>query len=128
MHRFFLPLIILILSISCDQEIELEPPENLLDEASYLDVYIELKLFDAMIQAVDTVQNQDSLRMELFKYYGVSEENFKESHAYYQSQSALHQIRLDSATSRLARIIEEMDSDFANQTNQPESNSRENRP
>ncbi len=92
--------------LGCEERTEIEPPVNLLDEATYIDVYIELHLFNAMVEAVDTVMYQDSLMTELFNKYSIAESDFRDSHAFYQSQTQLQQVRLDTATARLARALE----------------------
>ncbi len=84
----------------------MQPPENLIEEDLYIDVFVELHLLNAFIEATDSLMNQDSLKHELFKKYTIPENDFLSSHAYYQSQTQLQQIRLDSASARLSRTVE----------------------
>lgn len=100
--------VLLFLSLfifGCNEKIELQPPENLIDEATYLNMYIELHLFNSLVGAVDTLENEDSLKTELFNKYSISEVDFRESHKYYQSQTQLHKIRIDTAIARLERSL-----------------------
>lgn len=106
MQRYLLFISIIFLLSSCSKEVQNLPPENLLGEETYLDVYIDLHLFNAMVQAVDTVMNEDSLRLALFDHYSVTEDQFRSSHAFYQSQTLEQQARLDTAVARIARNLE----------------------
>lgn len=108
MRSILFLLLFLVIGSGCKEELELPFPENLIDEKKYVDVYIDLHLFNAMVQAVDTVMNEDSLRMALFSQYEINEEWFKSSHAYYQSQTQEQQTRLDTAVTRIARTLEMM--------------------
>lgn len=108
MRSILFLLLFLVIGNGCKEELELPVPENLIDEKKYVDVYIDLHLFNAMVQAVDTVMNEDSLRMALFSQYGINEEWFKSSHAYYQSQTQEQQTRLDTAVTRIAHTLEMM--------------------
>ena len=98
-------LFLLFLVFGCNQKIEIQPPEKLIDETRYLNIYIELHLFNSLVGAVDTLENEDSLKTELFNKYSVSEVSFRESHSYYQSQTQLHKIRIDTAIARLERTL-----------------------
>lgn len=99
-------LLALLLNIACEDNNEVDPPENLIDEATYLDLYVELHLFNALVEAVDSVINQDSLKVKLFEKYSTKESDFRASHSYYQSQTQLQQVRLDTASARLSRTLE----------------------
>lgn len=113
-----LVLFIGVLLFACEEKTEQEPPLNLIDEATYIDVYVELHLFNAMVEAVDTLLNQDSLKTELFNKYSVIEDDFRVSHAFYQSQTQLQQVRLDTAIARLARTLEALNEPRIIQPNQ----------
>jgi hypothetical protein len=99
-------LTILLLNIACKDKTDVDPPENLIDEATYIDLYVELHLFNALVEAVDSVINQDSLKFKLFEKYATKESDFRASHSYYQSQTQTQQVRLDTASARLSRTLE----------------------
>ena len=116
--KLFLVLITGILLLGCEENLEIDAPDKLIDEATYIDVYIELHLFNAMVEAVDTVLHQDSLKAQLFEKYSIQESDFLSSHSYYQSQTQLQQVRLDTAIARLARTLEALNSQKIIQPNQ----------
>ncbi len=104
--NIFFYILIAVTLHACEHKIEMQPPENLIEEDLYIDVFVELHLLNAFIEATDSLMNQDSLKHELFKKYTIPENDFLSSHAYYQSQTQLQQIRLDSASARLSRTVE----------------------
>ncbi|MBO6792533.1 MAG: DUF4296 domain-containing protein [Balneolaceae bacterium] len=104
--RWFILSVSIILSVGCEEEPILLPPTNLLAENVYLEVLTEVHLYNALVQSADSVANQDSLRLALYDHYQVSEDQFLESHTYYQSQVMLQKVRLDSVSSRLKRSLE----------------------
>lgn len=128
MNHMFLVLLTVLFLYSCKETIEKEPPVNLIEESTYVNLYVELHLFNAMVEAVDTVMNQDSLLSALYKKYSINEDEFKVSHAYYQSQTQLQQIRLDSASARLARTLEALNAPRILQPNQLNDNTQDSRP
>jgi len=128
MSRFIFVALIGFILASCEQTQETNPPLNLLPEPTYIDVYIELHLFNALVQAVDTVMNQDSLKSELFNKYSITEKDFIASHSYYQSQTLLQQARLDTAVARLARSLEIMNTTKILQPTQAVGNVRDSLP
>lgn len=128
MKQLLVVLFFCVSFLGCNEKTEIEPPISLIDEATYIDVYIELHLFNAMVEAVDTVKNQDSLMTELFSKYSITESIFRESHAFYQSQTLLQQIRLDTATARLARALEALNETRLLQPTQQDDNIPASRP
>lgn len=97
MRAYYFALIItsLLLFSGCEEEYMSEP-ENLIPEDNYIDLLVELQLFDALIYTSDSLSYTDSLKIELFKYYDTTEEDFFLSHRYYQSKIPEHKVRLDS--------------------------------
>jgi len=108
MLRFSLIFFLGLLLVSCEDPETLEPPQNLIDEDTYLRMFIDLHIFNAMVQSVDSVANRDSLRLALFDNYSITEEDFQATHTYYQSQPTLQKTRLDTASARIERILNEM--------------------
>ena len=66
-----------------------------------MDIFIDLKLFNAMVQSTDSLIVDQSLKQEIFEHYGVSEDVFLTNHAYYQSFPMEQSHRIDSAISIL---------------------------
>jgi hypothetical protein len=128
MKDLLLVLFVGLILISCEENLEIDPPENLISEATYIDLYVELHLFNALVEAVDTVMNQDSLMNELYEKYSVSEQSFRESHSFYQSQTQQQQVRLDTASARLARTLEALNAPRIIQPNQLGGSIQDSRP
>lgn len=70
-------------------------------EDIYIDLLVELQLFDALIYTSDSLSYKDSLKVELFNHYNTTEEEFFFSHRYYQSKIPEHKVRLDSVLKRV---------------------------
>ncbi len=104
--RIVFLLLPLFFFVGCEEEPVYSPPSNLLPEAQYLKVLTEVHLFNALVQSADSVANEDSLRLALYMHYNVTENQFLESHTYYQSQPMQHTIRLDSVSNRLKKTLE----------------------
>lgn len=98
----------------CEKKQEILPPVPLLDESTYLEMMIEMKLFNAMIQSSDTVVVADSLKGDIFDYYGVPEEVFLANHTYYQSFPEAQKERIDSALKIIERTLDSLDSEPQN--------------
>lgn len=97
MRAYYFGLVIacVFLFSACKDEF-LSKPENLISENTYIDLLVELQLFDALIYTSDSLSYKDSLKTELYTYYNTTEEDFFLSHRYYQSRIAEHKVRLDS--------------------------------
>ncbi len=80
-------------------------PAFLLDEETYIELYVELKLLDTIKQSVDSSQFDSTLKDRIYDHYGITEEVFLESHAYYQSKPAEHVARLEKASQLIEASI-----------------------
>lgn len=95
---------ILLLTFSGCDEKEITPkPEYLIPEDTYINLLVELQLFDALVYTTEDSIYTDSLRAELFNYFEISEEEFRESNGYYQSNVTEHIVRLDSVLKAIER-------------------------
>jgi len=83
MNKIFLVLPLLLLTGSCTESDK--PPENLLPEDTYVKILGELYLAHNLRELdIENVQMTDSIRQKLFSEYEVTQEQFTESHHYYQ--------------------------------------------
>ncbi|MBO6523884.1 MAG: DUF4296 domain-containing protein [Balneolaceae bacterium] len=105
MQKWFPALLILITVVfaGCNKKELVPKPENLIPEKTYVKVITELQLLDAWIYTSEEVTNPDSIMLEMFTYYGITETQFEQSHAYYQSDPENHTARIDSALNILEK-------------------------
>ncbi len=83
MNKILLIFISSIMMASCNESEK--PPENLLPEDTYIQLLGELYLAHNLRDLdIENIQMTDSVRQELFSKYGVTREQFTESHHYYQ--------------------------------------------
>lgn len=109
---------LLIFFAGCNEKELVPKPENLIPEETYVKVITELQLLDSWVYTNEEVTNPDSIMLEIFAFYEISEEQFEQSHAYYQSQPENHNARIDSALSILEKEQERL-----NQSSEGESDS-----
>jgi len=78
------------------------PPENLVEEDTYIHLLIELQLLRSYQESLppDSL-NVDSLKSVIFDKYGVTELQFRMSHSYYQRQ-------VDEQKQRVVRAIDSL--------------------
>lgn len=91
-----------------------EKPENLIEEDTYIDILVELQLTRTHHNALPDSVNADSLIQLIYEKYDVDENQFVNSHTYYQTQVRSQLGRTDNAIERLQeeqqRIEDRMDS------------------
>jgi hypothetical protein len=104
--RFLIFLLTALFFVGCEEEPVYSPPVDLLPEQLYMNVLTEVHLFNALVQSADSVANEDSLRLALYAHFEVTEQQFLESHAFYQSQPMQQTVRLDSISNRLKRSLD----------------------
>lgn len=83
-----------------------QKPDDLIDEQTYIKLLAELQLTKSYrdILPADSLV-ADSLRSEVYEKYDITEERFKLSHRYYQSQNVEQQERIEQAI-ELLRVDE----------------------
>lgn len=102
--RILLFLGILVLPLfSCGRETT--PPKGILEESLYLDLTAELYFTMQLIELQENYEQEDSLRQLVFEHYGVSADQFRKSHRYYQSDIDGQLIRLDTLRARFDREV-----------------------
>jgi hypothetical protein len=92
----------------CGDDHPIPKPEPLLDEEVYLQLMVELKLVNAIVQTTDSTVSANVLKDRLFEYYNIEEQIFLDNHTYYQSFPEQQKIRLDSASARLLRVLTQL--------------------
>ena len=106
-----LPVLVIILAAvlsGCDGKELVSKPENLIPEEKYVKVITELQLLDSWVYTSEEISNPDSIMLEIFTFYGVTNEQFEQSHAYYQSKPQEHSARIDSALKILEKEQEKL--------------------
>lgn len=100
-------LLILTLTAGC---MEKDNPPNLIEEDTYINMLAELQLVKSYRQdfAADS-SKVDSLTNLIYKKYNVTEEQFRESHNFYQEDPLEQKKRVDMAIERLR--MDEVQSD-----------------
>lgn len=89
--------ILVIFFVGCAEKELVPKPENLIPEEIYVKVIVELQLLDSWVYTSEEITNPDSIMLEMFAFYGLTETQFEQSHAYYQSHPENHLARIDSA-------------------------------
>lgn len=72
-------------------------------------MFTEFVILNQINSHLITDQERDSLRNEVYVHYDVPEEQFRRSHEYYQSQPELQTVRIDSISSHLRSLRDEID-------------------
>lgn len=91
-----------VTATSCTEE----TPRHLIPENTYVDLLVELQLLDSYVyySQPDSLK-VDSLRMVIFRHYGVTASQFRASHTYYQDHD------LEAHRSRIGKAIEALRKD-----------------
>lgn len=98
---FLFLLSVVLLSAGCTDN-EPQPPENLIKEDRYIDLLAEFQMIRSYQETLpqDSVV-VDSLTRVVYKKYGISREQFIESHNYYRQDFEQQIERLDEAIERI---------------------------
>lgn len=97
----FLFLLILIQGCAPNTENPVAKPDDLIPESEYIDLLIEMQLAKIVFNTEDEFANADSLIEAIYNKYGISEEQYQTSHAWYQSDYTEQQERIEIAKDRL---------------------------
>lgn len=96
----FLFLMGVILMTGCMEEDS--PPPDLIQEDTYIDLLVEMQLVKSYQERVFPDSNiTDSLLPKIMDEYGITVDQFKRSHHYYQDQVSQQQERINEAIDRL---------------------------
>lgn len=103
MKRLLIAVILLITTFGCSSESS--PPDELIDEQTYEQMFMEFAIINQLDQRLLQKNSQDNLRQIVYEYYNVTEEEFRISHEYYESQvdDQLERVKEMSRTLRTER-------------------------
>lgn len=102
----FLTMLLLSGTAACTGNVSDDPPENLIEEDTYINLLIELQLLKSYQESVPPDSTDiDSLKSLIFDKYNVSELRFRLSHAYYQKQVEEQRQRVVRAIDSLRKEI-----------------------
>lgn len=109
MNRGLIGILIFFLlsgTAACTGYVNDDPPKNLIDEDTYINLLIELQLLKSYQESVPPDStNIDSLKSLIFNKYNVSELVFRLSHDYYQKQVGEQRQRVVRAIDSLRKEI-----------------------
>lgn len=94
-------LAILILISGCLGPEEIPKPQNLIDENNYVDLMVELQHLKTYQNAYPDSVNTDSIKTIIYERFGVNEEQFLSSHAYYQKHTREQISRVNEVLERM---------------------------
>ena len=99
-----LTFILLLAFIVASCRTQNKPPENLINEDTYINLMIELQLLRTyQSNSRNDSTHIDSLMQAVFEKYEVTPAQFNKSHRYYQNHLERQTVRIDSAIERLRK-------------------------
>lgn len=111
---FFLTLIAVFTFAACSTS----SPDHLLDEETYIKLFIELAVLDQYDPLLLEQKQKEQLQEQILESYGVTFEEFRDSHDYYE-KSLQDQIRRTERATQLLRAerdsIHHYENDYRNQ-------------
>lgn len=84
MKKLFFVIILLITVIGCSSEST--PPDELIDEQTYQQMFMEFAIINQLDQRLLKKRSQEEFRQMVYEHYDVTEEEFRISHEYYEQQ------------------------------------------
>lgn len=75
---------LLIITFGCSSESS--PPDELIDEQTYQQMFMEFAIINQLDQRLLQNRSRDELRELVYEHYNVTEEEFRISHEYYEQQ------------------------------------------
>lgn len=84
MKKLLITIILLITTFGCSSEST--PPDELIDEQTYQQMFMEFAIINQLDQQILQKRSQEELRQTVYEHYGVTEEEFRISHEYYEQQ------------------------------------------
>lgn len=84
MRKIALTVFLLIITFGCSSESS--PPDELIDEQTYQQMFMEFAIINQLDQRLLQNRSRDELRELVYEHYNVTEEEFRISHEYYEQQ------------------------------------------
>lgn len=84
MKKILIAIILSITTFGCNSEST--PPDELIDEETYQQMFMEFAIINQLDQQLLQKRTQEELRQMVYEHYGVTEEEFRISHEYYELQ------------------------------------------
>lgn len=84
MKKLAYAVLLLIAFLGCSSESS--PPDELIDEETYQQMFMEFAIINQLDQGLLQNTSQDELRDLVYQNYDVTEEEFRISHEYYELQ------------------------------------------
>jgi hypothetical protein len=127
LFTFSVALGLMLLLSGCIGPEEIPEPKNLIDENNYVDLMVELQHLKTYQNAYPDSVNTDSIKAIIYDRFGVSEEQFLSSHAYYQKHTKEQIGRVNEVINRMEQeesyIQAHIDSVKSVRTKQPAEDS-----
>ncbi|NBC65290.1 MAG: DUF4296 domain-containing protein [Bacteroidetes bacterium] len=82
MKKLLFVFILLIILPGCSSESS--PPDELIDEQTYEQMFMEFAIINQLDKRILEDRSQEELRQLVYKHYNVTEEEFRISHEYYE--------------------------------------------
>lgn len=103
MKRLLIAVIFLMITFGCSSESS--PPDELIDEQTYEQMFMEFAIINQLDQRLLQKTSQEKLRQLVYEHYNVTEEEFRISHEYYERQidDQLERVKEMSRTLRAER-------------------------
>lgn len=98
----------MLLSAGCDQP-DITKPEPLIPEDTYIDLLAEMQLIRVWHSTNPDSINADSLTGLVYNRYSITEEQFLQSHRYYEQFIKEQQDRVSKAINRLDEEIQSIE-------------------
>lgn len=103
MKRLLIAVIFLMITFGCSSESS--PPDELIDEQTYEQMFMEFAIINQLDQRLLQKTSQEQIRQLVYEHYNVTEEEFRISHEYYERQidDQLERVKEMSRTLRTER-------------------------
>lgn len=83
-------------------------PEVLIDEDKYIDLLVELFLLSAIMEKKDSSKEYEELQDVILLHYGITREQFQESHLYYHQDMRKQNKRFEIVRQRLENMSQKL--------------------
>jgi hypothetical protein len=105
------------------------PPDKLVDEETYKRMFVEFAIINQYDSTLLKDHTHDELRELVYEYYGVSSEQFRVSHEYYESDLDAQIRRVGTINEMLRKErerISEAETEYRNSQRTPVDSLRQN--